>query len=184
MNEKHYQEKLSYFVNHELAQDERQAIAEHLMQCAECRAEHDEIKLGALLAGSLKPQDAPANLWNEIENSLNEREKKAAILPNFAFLSPRGLAAGLLIMLGLAAIYFGFLRTGAPETARVETPSETAKITIPQTVSTPDETVPANQTPAQTPNQTAETNPANPDSPNAFSAATAPRRKTSRSRFF
>ncbi len=165
MNEKHYKEKLSHFVNHELAQDERQAVAEHLLQCAECRAEHDEIKLGAMLAENLKPQNAPANLWNKIENSLDEREKKAAGFANFAFFNWRALAAGLLIMLGLLTVYFGFLRNNAPEIVRVEKPSENARISIPQTVSTPDEAVSANQTPIQTPIQTAETNPANKAAP-------------------
>lgn len=153
MNEKHYQEKLSHFVNHELAQDERQAVAEHLLQCAECRAEHDEIKLGATLASSLKPQDAPVNLWNKIENSLDERERKAAGFAGFAFFSPRVLAAGLLIMLGLTAIYFAFLRDNkTPEIVRGEKPSENVNIS-PRTISTPNETVAVNSTP----NQTAET---------------------------
>lgn len=170
MNEKHYKEKLSHFVNHELAQDERQAVAAHLMQCAECRAEHDEIKLGALLAGSLKPQDAPVNLWNEIENSLNEREKKPALLPNFAFFSRRALAAGLLVTLGLLTIYFGFLRGGAgsgeaPEIVRVKPIAENQTVVPLQTVSTPNETVSANQPP----DQAAEKNPANKTAPDAAS---------------
>jgi len=78
MEERHYKENLSRFVNHELAQHERQTIAEHLLRCAECRAEHDEIKLGATLAGSLKQQDAPANLWQRIENSLDGKKEKTA----------------------------------------------------------------------------------------------------------
>lgn len=162
MNEKHYKEKLSHFVNHELAQDERQMVAEHLMQCAECRAEHDEIRLGALLAGSLKSHDAPAGLWHKIENSLDESERKVAGFANFAFLDRRSLAAGLLIMLGLAAVYFGFLRNNAPEIVHVEKPSENAQIAPPQTVATPNEAVSA----SQTPDQTAEINPANQASPN------------------
>ena len=160
MNEKHYKEKLSYFVNHELTQDERQVIAEHLMACAECRMEHDEIKFGAALAGNLKPHDAPANLWNKIENSLDKKDAKTAGFANFAFFNPRALAAVLLIMLGLAAIYFAFLRDGnekAPQIARVENPSESPNIALPQSVSTPNDTLSAVN---PTPNQTAEANPA------------------------
>ncbi len=75
MNEQHYKEKLSEFINHELANDERQAIGEHLLLCADCRAEHDQIKLGADLASQLKHTDAPENLWNRIENALDGKEK-------------------------------------------------------------------------------------------------------------
>jgi hypothetical protein len=167
MNEKHYKEKLSYFVNHELAQDERAAIAGHLLQCAECRAEHDEIKFGATLAGSLKPHDAPANLWNKIENSLDEREKKPFGLAGFAFFNPRVLTAGLFVLLSFGAIYFAFLRVGneeSPPLARVEKPSENANIAQPlSVVSTPDETI----SPNQPPNQTAGTGAAQVDVPKA-----------------
>jgi hypothetical protein len=101
MNEKHYKEKLSGFVNHALEHDERQTVAEHLLQCAECRAEHDEIKLGASLASALKQTDAPENLWHKIENALDKKQEKAALLPNLAFFNLRVLAA--------ACIPFGIL---------------------------------------------------------------------------
>jgi hypothetical protein len=162
MNEKHYKEKLSGFVNHELTQDERQAIAEHLLQCGECRAEHDEIKLGAALASEIKQAGAPENLWHRIENSLDGRREKASLFPTFAFFSLRGLAAGLLIVCGLAAIYFVFLRSGSPEIAKKETQNANAE--LPRVISTPNELA-ANQNA----NQTAQTNVANQTLTNANS---------------
>ncbi len=154
MNEKHYKEKLSEFVNHELANDEHQAIGEHLLQCAECRAEHDEIKLGAALASQLKQANAPENLWYKIETALNEKGEKA--IPVFAFFGSRPFAAatGLLLICGLiTAIYFGFWRGNSIETAKKEQP---ANVETPKVISNQAE-VSTNQNSNPT-NQTAETN--------------------------
>jgi hypothetical protein len=141
MNEKHYKEKLSEFVNHELSNEERQEIAGHLLLCADCRAEHDEIKLGAALAQNLERADAPENVWSKIENALdNGEERRGFVFPNFAFFrSPAfAAAAGLLLVGGLiAAIYFGLNRTGAPETVKVEPPM--ANTEIPKIGPTPDQ---------------------------------------------
>ena len=168
MNEKHYKEKLSEFVNHELAADVRQTVAEHLLVCAECRAEHDEIKLGATLASALKQADAPASLWLKIENSLSEKEKgrKAFPIPQFAFFSLRGLtaAAALLVVGGL--IYFVISRESAPQTAKNEPPVQYAD--TPPVAPTPHEVVSNQNT-----NQTTPVNPGgqavpdvNPEPPN------------------
>lgn len=174
MNEKHYKENLSAFVNHELPNDERQEIAEHILQCADCRREHDEIKLGATLANHLKRADAPANLWNKIENALDgEPESRASLFPQSSFFGSRGFAAttaGLLIISGLlAAIYFGLVKNESPETVKNEPPIQNANIGMPPMISTPNQ-VPSNQ------NLTAQTQPANANSaisnlPNANSNA-------------
>jgi cytoskeletal protein RodZ len=156
MNEKHYKEKLSNFINHELPNDERQAVAEHLLQCAECRAEHDEIKLGAAFAGMIKQTDAPENLWYKIENALDGRRGKVSLFPNFAFFNLRSLAAAFLIVFGLTAIYFGVLRNNPAEIAKNEL--QNANIVMPQTVSTPNE-FSANQTPAPATNAANQTLP-------------------------
>jgi hypothetical protein len=129
MNEKHYKEKLSEFVDHELAGDERQAVAEHLLQCADCRAEHDRVKLGAAFASRLKQADAPEILWQKIERALDEKKEKAPLIYGLSFFGARGLAAAaaFLILGGLfAAVYFGFLRHAAPpEIVRSEQPNKT-----------------------------------------------------------
>lgn len=129
MNEKHYREQLSSFVNHELPNDERQTIGAHLLLCANCRAEHDRIKLGAVLAQELKSADAPENLWNKIENALPEKEKKAFSMD--AFFNSRGFAAmaGLLLVCGsAAAIYFGLLQNRGRATLENETSANRASI--------------------------------------------------------
>lgn len=139
---KHYKEKLSTFINHKLANDERQLIGEHLLQCADCRAEHDKIKFGAALASQLKQSDAPESLWNKIENALDGKEEKAktSLIPNFVFSDSRAFAAmsGLLLIGGLmSAVYFGFLRNNSPEVVRSE---QTANVEISRVSSASDET--------------------------------------------
>lgn len=117
----HYKEKLSAFVNHELTNDERQTIAEHLLLCAECRAEHDQIKFGAALADHLTPMNAPENLWKRIETSLNEKEEIRSVMPFFAFLNFRIFAVSLSIFLVLAAaLYLIFFQSKSSETVRNE----------------------------------------------------------------
>ena len=119
--QEHVTEKLSAYLHHELAKDERQQIAEHLLQCENCRNEHDEIKLSAThLAGNLKRVDAPESVWNEIENVLNgEKAKPVAAGSYFSIFNSRGLAlasAALLIAFGLfAAVYLGFIKNNSPE---------------------------------------------------------------------
>jgi len=158
MNEKHYKEKLSKFVNHELAQTERQAIAEHILLCADCRNEHDQIKLGAALASQLQHVDAPESVWNKIENALDGKEKaQIYLIPQFLFFDSRGFVAmaSLFIMFGLvAAIYFGLAENESSENVKNETLIQDAKAEISQVIPTPNETL-ANQ---NTTIQTAETN--------------------------
>lgn len=152
----HYKEKLSSFINHELPNDERQAIAEHLLQCADCRTEHDEIKLGAVLASQLKQSDAPENLWNKIENALDGKAK-VSLIPQFPFFSLRGFAsmmAALLIVFGLiAAVYFGLFRNNSQEIAKNEKPTanQTANVEMLQATSTPNETLTNQNTNVQIP---------------------------------
>lgn len=128
MNEKHYKENLSRFVNHELPGDERQRVAEHLLQCAGCRAAHDEIKFGAALAKQLSSADAPDRVWEKIEAALDGGGEKAKVsrFPHFSLFSLPGFAAAAAVLLligGLsAALYFGGLKNDSPETARREIP--------------------------------------------------------------
>jgi hypothetical protein len=153
MREKHIQEKLSAYLNHELPKEERQAIAEHLLLCDICRNEHDEIKFGVALATRLQSSDAPQSVWNEIEIALDGRKsKKTLLIPHFSFFNSRGLAAAvLLIGFGLiTAIYIGFLRSGSFEIKITETPIQNASIETAQNFPTPVEIVPNQNAAAQT----------------------------------
>lgn len=148
MNEKHYKKNLSAFVNHELQGDERQRIAEHLLQCADCRSRHDQIKFGAALASNLQQADAPENLWNKIETVLDGREKtKNSFFPSIFLFGSNGLFAGvsLLLVCGLTAgIYFGLVKNELPETTKNEIAGQQTKTDAPQNFSASND-VPANQ---------------------------------------
>ncbi len=145
MQDIHITEKLSAYLNHELPKEERQAIGEHLLLCADCRTEHDEIKLGVALANQLNRADAPKNLWNKIEKALDGKEKtQVSLPPQFFFFGSRRLipAAALLIGFGLfAVIYFGLLKNTSQEIVQNEPTVQNANFVIPQTVSTPNEVV-------------------------------------------
>ena len=105
MSKKHYKEKLSAFLNHELSADEKQEVGEHLLHCQKCRQEHDEIKFGAELAQKLSRADAPQRVWDNIETELNYEK-----LPQgFSFASTKTLAFTAVLftaILGLVAILY------------------------------------------------------------------------------
>lgn len=110
---KHYKEKISAYLHHELPENERHEIAEHLSLCAACRAEYDEIKFGAKLADNLIQTNAPRNIWHKIENQLNEKQTSSGIFAS-PFLIPAFLA--IVLVLGISSIvYFAFLRNDANE---------------------------------------------------------------------
>jgi hypothetical protein len=145
MNEKHYKEKLSAYLNHELPKEERQAIAEHLLQCEDCRGEHDEIMLGAAFANRLESANAPNSVWNNIEASLEGKAgKEVSTVPYFSLFNSRGLAAAaavLIVGIGLiAAIYFGLLKDKSGEIAENPSTNQTANVEkIPQITPPPSE---------------------------------------------
>ncbi len=109
---KHYKEKISAYLHHELPKEERQAIAEHLLQCVDCRGEHDEIKLGVNLADKLDSFDAPQMVWKRIGKALDNPTKNISTARttffNLQFLIPA--TASVLIIFGISlAIYFASL---------------------------------------------------------------------------
>jgi hypothetical protein len=85
---KHVTAKLSAYCNDELAKEESQRVAEHLLSCQGCREEYDAIKLGVQLANRLPQLSAPDSLWSEIENLLDAQTAKPVAQtkrPRFAF---------------------------------------------------------------------------------------------------
>jgi len=150
MQDIHITEKLFAYLNHELPKEERQAIAEHLLQCESCRREHDEIKFGAALASNLKRADAPENLWNEIENALDgKKQSQTSLIPQFSFFNSRSLltAAALLIVCGLAAIvYLNIFKSESSDIAKTETAIPNKNTETPQILPTPIEVTPNQNT--------------------------------------
>lgn len=157
--QKHIKEKLSAYLNQELPKEERQLIAEHLLQCEKCRDEHDRIKLGVALASHLKRADAPVNLWSEIENTLDAKSQpQVSAIPAFSFFGSRvSLATAAALLIGLclvAAVYFGLSKNAAPEVAENQPANnQTLTVAAPQIVSPPQEAITnQNTTAAVSPN--------------------------------
>lgn len=117
----HYKERLSEFVDQQLPADLRQAVGEHLMQCDECRREHDAIRLGAGLAAKLERDDAPNKVWMAIENELDGAHTQVTIIPERRPFSLRMAIAFAMsvVVVGLftGLVYRGLFTSDAPRLA-------------------------------------------------------------------
>lgn len=175
MNTFHYKERLSEFVDQQLPADLRQAVGEHLMQCDECRREHDAIRLGAGLAAQLERTDAPSNVWMAIENELDGAHTQVTIIPDHRPFNSR-MAAGFAMAVVVVALFTGLVYRGlfssdgpTVATRQDETPvapiqptisneivpppvidnSNVANTIVPESITTPSNSVDANvSTPA------------------------------------
>ncbi|MBK7705799.1 MAG: FecR domain-containing protein [Acidobacteria bacterium] len=104
MNNVHYKDQLSGFVNHELTDDQRQNVGEHLLVCPDCRSALDEIRFGAQLARALEQHDPPPEVWERLEARLDKRRAFAL----FGIFSPAFAGLMFVAVVGIAiAIYFG-----------------------------------------------------------------------------
>jgi len=117
MNTGHYKDQLSAFVDQELSKEDRQTVAEHLMQCDSCRREHDRIRLGAGLAASLEKTDAPETVWRSIENELSGPRSptlETFARPRWFDLRHAGALATAILVVGFLSflVYRGLFSSG------------------------------------------------------------------------
>lgn len=70
MFSKHVTGDISAYCHGELPAEESRRFAEHIIACAKCRREFEEIKLGIKLAEQLPQVPAPESLWSGIEAQL------------------------------------------------------------------------------------------------------------------
>ncbi len=128
MNNRHYKNQLSAFVDQELSKEERQTVARHLLVCDGCRREHDEMKFGAKLAGLLPQKDAPLDVWNAIETELGDLAPEPAVQPEkgvFAFKNLAAFATAVLIVSAVSIlVYRGFFMPDLNESAGRQTPAD------------------------------------------------------------
>ena len=66
---------ISAYCHGELPAEESRRFAEHIIACAKCRREFEEIKLGIKLAEQLPQVPAPESLWSGIEAQLGGPER-------------------------------------------------------------------------------------------------------------
>jgi len=123
-------DKLSDYIDDELAPDERAALEAHLATCGECSATLDELRAVVARAGALVPRPPDADLWPGIAPRL---ESTGTVMPfqpraigrRFSFTMPQLVAAGLALMVmsggGVWVLQHGGRATDTPSVAASET---------------------------------------------------------------
>jgi hypothetical protein len=130
MKTQHHKEKLSDFVDQQLSAEMRRTVGEHIMQCDECRREHDAVRLGAGLAACLEQTDAPDNLWRSIESELDGTAPHVTIIPERRPLSFR-MAAGFAMALIVVGLFSGLVYRSLFMGGPVMVATKTEQTTVP-----------------------------------------------------
>ncbi len=139
MRDKHYKSQLSAFADRELSKTDQQVVAEHLMKCIACRAEHDRIKFGSALAQKMERHDAPAGVWIAIDASLDgETTTRMGLIPDASFFSPRGITgfaiATVVVAMFVSGVYFMRFRADTDQ-ANTGEPSSMPQVQTSQPIS-------------------------------------------------
>src|SRR5258708_4409576 len=96
MFSKHVTSLSSAYFHDELKPRESQRVAEHLLLCTSCRANFDDVKLGARFAEQLQIVSAPDSLWAGVVAQLEQKKVKPARL---WFMKPLAIAATIIMVL-------------------------------------------------------------------------------------
>jgi hypothetical protein len=92
----HVSKLSSAYIHDELSREDTRRVAEHLIACASCRADFDEVKLGAKFADHLNLVPAPASIWNGVVANLDVRPRGSN---RFQFLKPLAIAATIVMVI-------------------------------------------------------------------------------------
>ena len=96
MFSKHVTSLSSAYFHDELTPRENQRVAEHLLSCGTCRAEFEEVKLGARFAEQLQIVSAPDSLWTGVTAQLDHNSVRSARL---WFVKPLAIAATIVVLI-------------------------------------------------------------------------------------
>ena len=118
-------DKLSDYIDDELAPGERAALDAHLLSCRECAETLDALREVVARAGSLTPRPPQADLWPGIEPQLDRPAvmpfRPRAVNRRFSFTVPQLVAAGLALMVmsggGVWVLQHGGRATDTPSVA-------------------------------------------------------------------
>src|SRR5438876_10507784 len=92
------QEQIGLYLDGELAAEELAALEEHLRNCPDCAAEHENLReLIAYFAESdelIGNETVPSDLWDRIENRLETRKRSGHVVLRL-FKRPMAIAASL-----------------------------------------------------------------------------------------
>ena len=130
---KHVINDISSYCHGELTAEDARLFNEHLMACAKCRSEFEQIKLGVKLAEQLPRIQAPEKLWPELERKLeNARSRVSWTTPlYFSRWQTRTAAAAVLVVvsaLGLWLVFSGQRLSKPGSFWQVETINGTPRI--------------------------------------------------------
>ncbi|HEY6329090.1 MAG TPA: zf-HC2 domain-containing protein [Blastocatellia bacterium] len=127
----HVEKLLSAYCNRELTDVQSNRVRKHLLECSRCRAEYEQIRIGAGLAGTLATVDTPDRLWEAIERSLETGPGVSKTgRCRLAFMSspiPVGLVAAIVIV-GLFCAVIVYVRGNRPSSWKVDSLSGTTLI--------------------------------------------------------
>ena len=98
MFSKHVSKQLSAFMHDELSSEGKGSVPEHLLSCTSCRADFDDVKLGARFAAQLQIVSAPDSVWAGVVAQLDNKRVRGM---RFWFVKP--LAIAVMIVLVVAA---------------------------------------------------------------------------------
>jgi tetratricopeptide (TPR) repeat protein len=98
-----WNDRLSDYLDNELAPGERAELEAHLASCRECAVTLDELREVVERAGTLPPRPPAADLWPGIEPRLERSATVTQFQPRtatrrFSFTMPQLIAAGLALM--------------------------------------------------------------------------------------
>lgn len=84
----------SAYFHDELAPRENQRVAEHLLLCPTCRADFDELKLGARFAEQLQIVSAPESIWPGVFTQLDHNVRPVRLW----FVKPLAITAMIVVL--------------------------------------------------------------------------------------
>ena len=107
MLSRHITKDISAYCHGELSSEDSKRFAEHIISCARCRTQFDEVKQGIKLAEQLPRLSAPEHLWRELEPLLaKQAETGVAIRPTFwTWRVQMAAAAALVLVAGIVGLW-------------------------------------------------------------------------------
>ncbi len=113
----HVTRKFSAYLHDELPPDENRRVAEHLIACGHCRAEFDQVKLGAALAAKLRVVPAPDFLWTNIAAAGAGSSQRQVSSQRMRWITVSAVATAVIVLLVAGAWLRSSLRTAASQPA-------------------------------------------------------------------
>jgi anti-sigma factor RsiW len=111
----HETERLSEYLDGELALDEREGVEAHLAGCAACRDILDELRGVTRLAQRLDDRPSDRDLWPGIAERLEPRRSTSIWRRRLTFTVPQAVAAGLVLaIVSGGAVWLSRLDRTAP----------------------------------------------------------------------